>query len=71
MTTKTIHIDENNKSAQAFLNYVTTLDFVKIEEEQNDIPEWQKEIVRERIKTTQREQYLSQDQFESQIDLEA
>ena len=35
MTTKTIHIDENNKSAQAFLNYVTTLDFVKIEEKAN------------------------------------
>mgnify|MGYP006950374398 CR=1 FL=1 len=34
MTTRTIHIDESNKSAKAFLSYITTLDFVKIEEKE-------------------------------------
>lgn len=47
MTVKTIYIDENNKSAKAFLSYVSTLDFVKIEE--NTIPKSQINETRRRI----------------------
>ena len=34
-----------------------------------DIPEWQKEIVRNRIKTTKQADYLSWEEIEKQLDL--
>ena len=35
----------------------------------NDIPEWQKKIVRNRIETTKQEDYLSWEEIEKQLDL--
>ncbi len=50
MTTKTIHIDESNKYAQAFLDYLKSLDFVKIEENEDVvIPQSQIKETRRRI----------------------
>ncbi len=71
MTTKTIHIDESNKYAQAFLDYLKSLDFVKIEENEDVvIPQWQQDIVNDRIKNTKREDYLSQEEFENSLNLD-
>jgi hypothetical protein len=67
MTTKTIHIDDSNKYAQAFLDYLKSLDFVKIEEDDVSIPQWQQDIVRERIKNTKKEDYVSWDEVEKNI----
>ena len=38
-----------------------------IEEDAYTVPEWQKEIVRERIKNTKPEEYLSWDEVQQQI----
>ncbi len=50
MTTKTIYIDESNKYAKAFLSYLKSLDFVRIEEkEEVVIPQSQINETRRRI----------------------
>jgi vacuolar-type H+-ATPase subunit I/STV1 len=50
MTTKTIYIDESNKYAKAFLSYLQSLDFVRIEEnEEETIPSSQINETRRRI----------------------
>lgn len=38
-----------------------------IEEQQNEIPEWQKKLVLERMKNTKPEDYLSWDEVENQL----
>lgn len=37
----TIHIDDSNSKAKALLEYLKTLDFVRVDKD--DIPAWQKE----------------------------
>lgn len=37
----TIHIDDSNGKAKALLEYLKTLDYVRVEN--NDIPAWQRE----------------------------
>jgi len=41
-----------------------------IEEDADVVPEWQKEIVRERIKNTKPEEYLSWDEIRQQLKLD-
>ncbi len=63
MTTKTIHIDESNKSAKAFLIYLKTLDFVRIEE--NDdvfLSVEQKQELDHRMKTAKEKDFISLDE---------
>jgi vacuolar-type H+-ATPase subunit I/STV1 len=50
MTSKPIYIDESNKYAKAFLSYLRSLDFVRIEENEDvDIPQSQINETRRRI----------------------
>lgn len=44
MATFTIKIDERNKSAKSFIDYIKTLPFVKIEKESHYNPEFVKMV---------------------------
>ncbi len=68
----TLHIDHLSDKATALINYLQTLDFIDLEEENAsfEIPEWQKDSVRDRIKSTSRDSYLSENEFESRVDSE-
>ncbi|MEZ5009165.1 MAG: hypothetical protein R2753_13525 [Chitinophagales bacterium] len=41
---------DNNSNADALIDYIRSLDYVRIEEDNFEVLEWQKELVRERIK---------------------
>ncbi len=40
-------IDTENPQAKALVEYLRTLEFVRLQEDPNDIPDWHKIIVRE------------------------
>jgi len=42
----------------------------KNQSEETEIPEWQKDLVRNRIKNTKKEDYITWDELESQLKLE-
>jgi hypothetical protein len=71
MTTFRINILELNEHTSAILQLLKTEKFIEIIEEECSIPNWQKEIVRERIKNTKKEEYLSQEAFENGLDINA
>ncbi|TRW25117.1 hypothetical protein FMM05_07345 [Flavobacterium zepuense] len=37
-----LSLDENNEKAKAFLNFIQTLDFIRLEKN-DDLPQWQKD----------------------------
>jgi hypothetical protein len=47
-----LEIDDNS-NADALIKYIKSLDYVRIEEDDFDIPEWQKMEVRKRLKDYQ------------------
>jgi hypothetical protein len=71
MTTFRINILELNEHTSAILQLLRTEKSIEIFEEDDAIPQWQKEIVRDRIKNTKKEEYVSQDEFENGLNLNA
>jgi hypothetical protein len=65
MTTFRINILELNEHTSAILQLLRTEKLIEIIEEEVTIPEWQKNVVRDRIKNTNKEEYLSQEEFEN------
>ena len=61
----TLDIPENKY--QFFLELVKSLNFIKVDENDFVVPEWQKKIVRDRIKDTKPEEYLSWDEVEDKF----
>ncbi len=49
------------------MELVESLDFAKVDKEDLVVPEWQKKIVRERIKNTKPEDYLSWEEVEHKL----
>jgi hypothetical protein len=69
MTTFRINILELNEHTSAILQLLRTEKSIEIFEEDAFIPQWQKEIVRDRIKNTKTEEYVSQEEFENGLNL--
>ncbi len=66
-----IDIDDNS-NVDALINYIRSLDYVKkIEEDSFEVPEWQKELVRQRIKKNgdNLDNYISIDELDKHIKL--
>jgi hypothetical protein len=65
----TINIDHQNAKATALVSYLQTLEFIDFEKENLDfeVPEWQKDIVRDRIKSAPKESYISENEFEKRV----
>ena len=61
----TLDIPENKY--QFFLELIKSLNFITVEDRELTIPEWQKKIVRDRIKNTKPEDYLSWEEVEKQF----
>ena len=64
----TIDINTANNQAQKLLAFLETLDFVKIEKNQIEIPEFHKKIVRERLRTSKPSDYTSWEDVQKEFD---
>jgi hypothetical protein len=61
------HINDlSNPKAKAFLEYIKTLDFVSMDDD-IQIPQWQKDAVRERIENTKTEDCTSWEEARKQL----
>jgi hypothetical protein len=67
MTTFRINILELNEHTSAILQLLRTEKSIEIFEEDDTIPQWEKEIVKERIKNTNKEDYVSWNEIEKSI----
>ncbi len=63
-----ITLDIKDSNYYTFLEFIKTLNYVSVSNT-DDIPKWQKNEVLNRIKTTPREAYLTEEEFESKLDL--
>lgn len=62
---KRITIDISEEQYNTFMAFINTLDYVSVP--QVEAYEWQKKIVRERIKNTNLDDYVSWNDIEKQI----
>ncbi len=62
---------DSNSNADALIDYIKSLDYVRIEEDNFEVPEWQKELVRQRIKKNgdNLDNYISIDELDKHIKL--
>jgi hypothetical protein len=61
------HINDlSNPKAKAFLEYIKTLDFVSMDDD-IQIPQWQKDAVRQRIEDTKTEDCNSWEEARKQL----
>lgn len=54
---------------EAFLHFIKTLDFVKISQQNQEIPTWQKNIVNERISEYENGKLLTRKWEDAQADI--
>lgn len=63
--------DKNSEKALSLIEYLKSLDFITIEQEEDiAVPEWHKEIVRERLKNPDSDQLLDWDKVKDSFTLE-
>ena len=71
MSTNDIHLEKLDLiswiSQLQDISLIEKLKKLRTKNENIEIPEWQKDVVRERIKNTKQEDYLSWDSLENQI----
>jgi hypothetical protein len=67
MTTFKINILELNERTLALLQLLKLDKSIEVIEENMDVPQWQQDLVNERIKNTKEEDYVSWDEVEKNI----
>ena len=64
----TIDINTANIQAQKLLAFLESLDFVKIEKSEMEVPEFHKNIVRERLRTAKPSDYIAWEDVKKEFD---
>jgi D-ribose pyranose/furanose isomerase RbsD len=67
MSVYKLTIKQSNPRVLALLNLIRQTDEVELSEEINDIPQWQQNIVQDRMQSTPKTDYYSQEEFEKKI----